>query len=204
MRSKTAIILVILTILVFISLNFDFQIVRYVNLVRNNILDDFFFGIAFVSSEIIILFVLTSLFLWQERKRKWILPLWLSLGFSALVSFIIKILIQRERPYQLGLISVIPSLEKASHLVWDFSFPSFHAMMAFSAIPILSKEFPKFRYIWIIFACLIAFSRLYFGLHFLSDILAGAVIGYLIGAFMVHLEDRDNLWERAYKKIFRR
>lgn len=203
MRSKTAIILIILTVLIFISLNFDFQIVRYVNLARNNVLDDFFFGIAFISSEIIILFILTSLFLWQERKRKWILPLWLSLGFSALVSFIIKILIQRERPYQLGLISVIPSLQKASHLVWDFSFPSFQAMMAFSAIPILSREFPKFRYVWIVFACLIAFSRLYFGLHFLSDVLAGALIGYLIGMFMVHLEDRDNLWERAYKKIFR-
>ena len=102
-------------------------------------------GMTFISSEIIIFFFLTSLFLWQERKRKWILPLWLSLGLSALISFLLKIAVQRPRPFQTGIVSVLPVLEKSSHLIWNFSFPSFQTMLGFCAVPILSKEFPKFK-----------------------------------------------------------
>ena len=77
-------------------------------------------------------------------------------------------------------------------------------MMAFCAIPILSKEFPKFRYVWIVIASLIAISRIYFGLHFMSDAIIGGVIGYLLGILVLRLEQKNNLFERIYRKMFRR
>ena len=88
-------------------------------------------------------------------------------------------------PYQLELVSVAQGLAENAHKVWDFSFPSFQAMMVFCAVPLLSKEFPKFKYVWVIFACLVAFSRVYLGVHFLSDVIAGALIGYMIGYFIM-------------------
>jgi len=193
-----------LIILIFISFYFDSEIVKIISLIRNNYLNDFFLGLTFISSAIIIFFFLTSLFLWREHKRKWILPLWVTLGLSIIVSAILKVIIQRPRPYQLDLVSVLPILEKASHLVWNFSFPSFHAMLSFCAVPILSKEFPKFKYVWIIIAGLIAFSRIYFGLHFLSDVIAGGLIGYVLGALIIKLEKDNKFFEKVYKKAFRK
>lgn len=187
---------------ILISFIFDTEIVRGISLIRNIILNEFFLGITFVSSEIIVFFFLTSLFLFKERKRKWILPLWFTLFLSVIVSFILKFYVKRQRPFQLDLVSILPVLEKASHNVWNFSFPSFQAMLAFCAVPILSKEFPKFKYIWIIFAGLVAFSRVYFGLHFMSDVIAGGLIGLVLGWFVILLEEKYKFGEKFYKKIF--
>ena len=201
-KKKVVNVGILIALSVFISLYFDSEIVKGISLIRNSFLNDFFTGMAFVSSSIIIFFFLTGLFLWKENKRKWILPLWFTLGLSVVVSFLLKVTVQRLRPFQLGIVSILPVLEKGSHLIWNFSFPSFHAMLAFCAIPILSKEFPKFRYIWIFFAGLIAFSRIYFGLHFLSDVIIGCLIGYLLGAVIVKTERENKFWEKIYKKIF--
>jgi undecaprenyl-diphosphatase len=172
------------------SLFFDAEIARFISLMRHWLLDDFFMGITFVSSELIIFFFLTALFLWKDRKRKWILPLWMTLLSSVIVSFVLKILVQRPRPYQVGIVAVQSVLEKAGHAVWNFSFPSFQTMMVFSAIPILSKEFPKLKLVWILFAALVGFSRIYFGLHFLSDIIVGGAVGYLLGLLFVWFKEK--------------
>ena len=186
----------------FISLYFDSEIVNGISLMRNNFLNDFFLGLTFVSSEIVIFFFLTSLFLWRDHKRRWILPLWLTLGISAGISFLLKYSVQRSRPFQLGIVSVLPALEKANHLIWNFSFPSFHAMLVFCAIPILSREFPRLKYVWIGFASLVAFSRVYFGVHFLSDVIAGGVIGLLIGWIVVKMEINNKFGEKIYGMVF--
>ena len=190
--------------LAIISFIFDREIVGFVALLRNINLDYFLISLAFASNVVIIFFFLTSLFLWQEHKRKWIIPLWLSLFFSVVISFILKVLIHRPRPFQTGMITVLALAQyfmRNSFLIWNFSFPSFQTMLVFSALPILDREFPKFKYIWFIFASLVGFSRLYFGLHYMSDIVAGAIIGYLIGLSFIFIEKRYNLGERVIKKI---
>ena len=203
-KERIVVVGLIIIFLMFFSLYLDADIIKIVSLMRSELADDFFIGITLVSSGVIIFFFLTSLFLWQENKRKWIFPLWFSLFLSAAVSFLLKIIIQRQRPFQLGIVSTLPVLESASQTIWNFSFPSFQAMLAFSAVPILSKEFPKFKKVWVIFAVLVAFSRVYFGLHFLSDALAGSLIGYLIGWFVIKTEKETKFWERIYKGIFRK
>jgi undecaprenyl-diphosphatase len=202
--NKRGIIMMIavLSAVFLVSLYFDSDIIQSVSLIRNPFLDDVFLGVVFVSSEIIIFFVLTSLFLWQEKKRKWIFPLWVSLGISSIVSFLLKIGIQRARPFQQGIVSALPSLIDPNFITWNFSFPSFQAMLVFCAVPILTKEFPKLKYFWILFAGLAAFSRVYFGLHFFSDVFAGAVIGYFIGFFIVDFENKKRKWSKIYEKLF--
>lgn len=203
-KKKVIFIGILIALFIFISLYFDSEIVEGVSFIRNNFLNELFLGLIFISSSIIIFFFLTSLFLWKEHKRKWILPLWFTLVLSVVVSFLLKFSVQRTRPFQMGIVSVLPVLEKASHLIWNFSFPSFHTMLAFCAIPILSKEFPKLKYIWICFASLVAFSRIYFGLHFLSDVIAGGLIGYLLGTIIVKSEKENKFFEKIYKKIFKK
>ncbi|MDP2628504.1 MAG: phosphatase PAP2 family protein [Nanoarchaeota archaeon] len=202
MLKKRGIIWTAIILAVFLIFYFDVQIVKGISLINNAVLNDFFLGITFISSEIIIFFFLTSLFLWHEHKRKWILPLWITLGTVVVISFLLKVLVHRLRPFQIGIVSILPSLESTSYLIWNFSFPSFQSMLAFCAIPILSKEFPKFKYIWIILASLIAFSRVYFGLHFMSDVLVGGIIGYLIGVGIIKIENKTKFGERIWKRVF--
>lgn len=204
MKNKGIIICIIVIASIFVSLYFDNILVEDISLLRNNFLDSFFLIITYVSSEAIIIFALTSLFLWSEKKRRWIFPLWLSLGISAVIGFILKITIQRARPFQLGLISLLPALHEASTSLWDFSFPSFHSMLAFCAVPILSEQFPKLKKLWIALAVLIAFSRVYFGLHFVSDVIVGGLIGYLIGMIIVKEEKENKFGQKIYNKLFKK
>ena len=200
MKKNWAILFIALSFAIILSFVFDNLIVQNISKLRNVFLDEVFLGITFISSEIIIFFFLTSLFLWQEHKRKWILPLWLTLFFSALLSFILKITIQRLRPFEQNLVSISEILMSKSYEIWNFSFPSFQAMLVFSALPILSKEFPRIKWIWFIFAGLVAFSRVYFGLHFLSDVIVGGILGYLIGVLIINLENKKKFAERIFRR----
>jgi len=204
MKKREIIIIAIWIILFFTCLYLDSFLVQSVSLLRNNILDNFFLLVTFVSSEIILFFILTALFLWTENKRGWIFPLWICLGASAVVSFLLKIIIQRARPFQLGLVSLISNLQSSSYEIWNFSFPSFQSMLVFSAVPILTYQFPKLKKLWIIFAVLVAFSRIYFGVHFFSDVIAGGLIGYLIGIIILRTEKNKKFGQKIYRKIFRK
>jgi len=197
-NKNLAILFIALGFAVILSFVFDNLIVQNISKLRNVFLDDVFSGITFISSEIIIFFFLTSLFLWQEHKRKWILPLWLTLGASAILSFILKFAIQRLRPFQQDLVSIPEMLASKSYEIWNFSFPSFQAMLVFCALPIISKEFPKIKWAWIVFAFLVAFSRVYFGLHFLSDVIVGGILGYLIGVLVIRAENKKSFVRRIF------
>lgn len=195
---------IILIILIALSIIFDVAIVKSIEDYRSSILDYVFLSVTFASNAFIIFFFLTTLFLWNENKRRWVIPLWLSAVFSVIISFLLKIIVQRQRPFESGIVSVLTILFneiKTGLNSWNFSFPSFQAVLVFSAIPILDKEFKKFKYVWIIFAMLVAFSRVYFGVHYLSDVLTGALIGYGIGYLMVLLEEKYKLGKIVIQKI---
>jgi len=199
---KVFIYAILISLITLIIFAFDFGIVEGISSMRTNFLDDFFLGLTFIGSKFIIFLFLTILFLSFRKKRVWILPLWFTLVAASIVNFLLKVAVQRPRPFQLGLISILPILEKASHDIWNFSFPSGHAMIVFSVLPLLNKEFPKLKYMWIIFATLIAFSRVYLGLHFLSDVIIGGLIGYLLGSFIISIEKENKFWGKIYYKFF--
>ena len=56
----------------------------------------------------------------------------------------------------------------------DYSFPSGHTGSSFASAIVLWKELPrKYGVMALIVAVLIAYSRLYVGVHYPSDVLAG-------------------------------
>jgi len=204
MKNKKVVSAICVLLALILSFSVDKTLVTYVSFLRNSFLNSFFLFLTVISSEAIIFLALTSLLVWKDKKRKWIFPLWLTLAISGVVSFLLKVTIQRLRPFQMGLVSLLPSLAEASHEIWNFSFPSSHTVFAFCAIPILSKQYPKLKNVWIGIAVLIAFSRIYLGLHFFSDVIAGALIGYIIGILIVKLEKENKFGQKLYDKIMRR
>jgi len=201
MKKKGVFIWVLIVFVVILSFYFDNILFRDVSFLRNDVLDKVFLVVTYLSSEIIIFAIVTALFLWKDKKRRWVLPLWLTLGISAVVGFLLKITIQRPRPFQLGIVSLLPQLQKASYDIWNFSFPSNHSMLAFCVVPILSEQYPKLKKVWIAAAVLIAISRIYLGLHFFSDVIVGGAIGYLIGIMIVRLEKEEKIGKNTYEYI---
>ena len=59
--------------------------------------------------------------------------------------------------------------------------PSSHALVAFGAAAVLSRIYPRARIIWWGLAWGCGLSRVAAGAHFLSDVVAAAVIGWLAG-----------------------
>ena len=102
----------------------------------------------------------------------------LGLLFSLIVNNgIIKNLVARPRPY-----TVIDGLTSVIGIQGEFSFPSGHTASSFAAAVAMYRGLPKkYSIPGLILASLIAFSRLYVGVHYPTDILGGIISGTLLG-----------------------
>jgi len=192
-------------IILALSFYFDNSIVIFFSSIRNLYLNGFFLGIKFLDTEIFVIILLTLLLLLTKKKREWILPLWVTIGITAAISLALKVLVHRTRPFAAGIVSLASGITSStSYLVWDFSFPSGDAAFTFCLVPILSKLYPKLKYLWIGFAVLVALSRVYFGVHYLSDVISGSLIGLLIGIIIVKAEERKGFFKKIYGKVFKK
>jgi membrane-associated phospholipid phosphatase len=90
---------------------------------------------------------------------------------------IIKHLLGRARPRITDeLVFIGPTLKGS----FD-SFPSGHTMTAFCLAYICSRFFPKYRVLFYLYGIIICFGRVAGGSHFPADVLAGALLGIVIG-----------------------
>jgi len=96
-----------------------------------------------------------------------------SLGISTIATWALKYTVKRERPFE-----KYPNVVKLSS-GGGSSFPSGHTSSAFAVATSISMSYPKW---WVIAPCycwagLVGVSRVALGVHYPSDVLAGAVVG---------------------------
>jgi len=177
-------------LIVFIASFFaDKHVLFLSEMIKNSSLDYFLSWVSHIGSVFIVMVFMTTLFLWEDKKREYIFPMWLSFISSLVVTCVIKLIVARPRPF----VEMVPLIN------WFFySFPSTHTAIAFSVVPILDKELPKFKWFWIGFSVLVGVSRIYLHAHYLSDVIAGALIGYALGyGFLIYEQKR-----KPFKRIF--
>ena len=78
----------------------------------------------------------------------------------------------RPRPYQVRAV-----IQPGADPLDQFSFPSGHTLHAVSFSILMVAYYPSLAWLVVPFALLVAASRLVLGLHYPSDVLAGAAIG---------------------------
>ncbi len=133
-----------------------------------------------------------TIMLRQWRGWEQILALWAGIGGCYLSASLLKIAFHRQRP--------------AGIRVYDemsFSFPSIHATVAVFLFGFITWIFARRMVNPIRRSCIIAaaillitsigFSRLYLGVHFLSDVLGGYLLGALWLALCIRLAERWHL-----------
>lgn len=96
------------------------------------------------------------------------------------VSHLLKLTTNRPRPYV-----AMPHLHTLIARPGSDSFPSSHATTAFAGAVVLSFLLPRLWPIFVGAAALVAYSRLYVGVHYPSDVLAGAVIGAAVAGLVL-------------------
>lgn len=94
-----------------------------------------------------------------------------------------KLLVRRRRPGELGEYLFRPFTER-TFSTGGLGMPSSHALVAFGAAAVLARLFPRARVVWWGLAWGCGLSRVAAGAHFLSDVVAAAIIGWLVGALV--------------------
>ncbi|WP_394297763.1 phosphatase PAP2 family protein [Methanosarcina horonobensis] len=69
-----------------------------------------------------------------------------------------------------------------------YSMPSGHSLMSFALAVFLYPRAGKFKILVWIFAVTVSLSRIFIGVHFPSDVIAGAFLGCIIGFFWLYIE----------------
>ncbi len=127
--------------------------------------------------------ILTCVSLLVLRKyRKVGLCASFALAFETLIiNMILKPLVARPRPYIIS-----EAIDVLVHHQGDFAFPSGHTGSAFAVAGVMLLCMPKkYGIPAFLFALLMGVSRMYVGVHYFTDVLAGAGIGLGCAAFVV-------------------
>lgn len=156
-----------------IIFGFDQQVFLFINhLPHSALLDQIALFFSAVGSWGAVWIGIAILLFFREEKRDhwFFLPAVLVSIGGLLSEFILKVLFARPRP---------------TDLLSTYSFPSTHAVLAFAFAYILSREEPKFTRWFYLLATLISLSRIYLGVHYPLDVVAGALVGWGVGKISV-------------------
>ncbi|MCK4905304.1 phosphatase PAP2 family protein [bacterium] len=126
-------------------------------------------------------FILIALAIFDRKKmlRVFLSVLLAGIG-GGIVVHLLKLGIDASRP-----LAIFPDAHFLGEPLKMGSFPSGHTQLCFSTAVILAKEYKKNWKLFYLWAFIVGYSRIYVGAHFPMDIIAGGIIGYLSGKFIV-------------------
>ncbi len=120
---------------------------------------------------------------WKGGKRgRWaVLMALLAFGLTdPLVTRILKPLFHRIRPC-----NALDGVHLIVHKSRGLSLPSAHAANFFALATVFSYFYRRFQWLFWSLAVLVAYSRIAVGVHYPFDVLAGAMVGIICGAFWI-------------------
>ena len=150
---------------------------------RNPILNPIMTFITYLGSLGGIWIIIGVLFLLSNKTRETGIILIIAVVLSGIINdIVLKNVFARLRPFEetawVNAIITKPN---------DYSFPSGHSFVSFASAVVLLRYNKKIGFSAYILAILIAFSRVYLGVHYPTDIIAGALLGTVCGIITIKL-----------------
>ncbi|MFA6391208.1 MAG: phosphatase PAP2 family protein [Patescibacteria group bacterium] len=148
---------------------------------HNLFFDWFFLLLTTIAHPKIIWFPLIILFLifYKQHKGWMFFESAIAIGIGVVINeYMVKNIFARLRPFEF-----YDWVTTIDHTAEGFSFPSSHALVAFSftMVIILNTKSKLLHKLLIVLAVLICLSRIYLGVHFPGDVITGGIIGALLG-----------------------
>lgn len=156
----------------------DYTLTHFIRGLNDNpALNTLFTWISFTADTLFMVLMIAALYLGGYRKEALVVAIVFLV--TNVVTLGLKYLIARPRPSDLG---IIPESEP--------SFPSGHTSNAFAFATTLSyyhRKVAPFLFAW---ALLVAFSRVFLGFHYFTDLLGGAVVGITVSLVITRIATR--------------
>lgn len=173
---------IVATIIIFLNqaMALDVELFFLINSISNTYLDSFFLFITYTGSSIF--WVIVIIFFWIEKKRKISAYLILAFLVDTVSQFLLKSFFVRPRPYE-----NLPAKVLGFDIELGSSFPSGHTQRAFSGAVILGSFYKRLRIPLLLMAMLVMVSRVYVGVHYPLDTMAGMMNGILIGMSLLNI-----------------
>jgi membrane protein DedA with SNARE-associated domain len=170
----------------------DIRITNLFFVLRTDFLTTIFIWITLLGkNQVILVFMFVAVaLLWLWQKRYCILPLFIAVTGGEVFTYLGKLVFHRPRP------------EMAVYAESSFSFPSGHAAIAVTFYGFVGYLLMRFSQSWngkvnlffttILIIMAIGFSRVYLGVHYISDVWSG----YLVGAMWLIISISFSEWLR--------
>lgn len=170
-------------------LNLDTYLLKWVNIQMSNPLFDIIMSLIDKPK----IFILPLIGLWfysifKLSDTRWQIALMIPIGIllTDQTGTAIKKLELRQRPWTVH--------EDINHLGGKggkaYSFPSNHAANSTLLATVFSFFYPQLKWILSAFAGIVAYSRVYIGVHYPLDILAGIVLGWAVARLLIYLTEK--------------
>jgi len=176
----------------------DVSLFRFINETLSNPVGDFLWPLItdydkLLPVRIVLVLVWIGLLVKGGRTGRTVALLLIPVILCAdtISSKIIKEMVGRIRPC-----SVLEHVHLLVNCGSGKSFPSSHAVNNFAVGTLFSFYYRKWKWAFVVWASLVAVSRPAVGVHYPSDILAGAVFGILIALFLI------STWRILAQKLF--
>ncbi len=168
-------------------LNLDFKILDSLQWMKNPVTDEIFVFLSKLGDHALIWVILALCFIARKKYRRFGLYLLIALGIGFIIgNLFLKNIIARSRPSWIH--DTLPLLIPNPT---DYSFPSGHTMHSFIAATMAAILDKRWAVPVLVLAAAIGFSRIYLYVHFLTDVLGGALLGILIGVCMMKFYQRE-------------
>ena len=161
----------------------DQTAVNAVKLIQNPLLDKIMIFFTSLGDNGIIWIILLVVLLSGKKTRNKGVVLLITVITVFILTNYLKEEFHRVRPYEY--MNFIPKVKTSG----TSSFPSAHSAVAFAVFGVYYFYNLRYKYVIGVIALIIAVSRFYLEVHYLSDVLAGIALGLTVSYILFHVNE---------------